>query len=489
MSSGAHRHCKILCTLGPASNTPEAIGALIDAGLNATRLNFSHGSHEDHAKVYNTIRREASKRDVSIAVLADLQGPKLRVGKIPGKGFELVAGTKLAISPKADDPVSQEDGITRVTTTYERIALDCNAGDRILMDDGNLEVEVTGVDGHVLMTTVIQGGVLSSNKGINIPGANLQIPALTPKDREDLVFALDLGVDLVALSFVRRPEDLEEARQVMRKHGRTVPLIAKVEKPQAVDNMDAVVDSADGIMVARGDLGVEMGPEVVPIIQKQLIEKCNCQGKLVITATQMLDSMIRMPRPTRAEASDVANAVLDGSDAVMLSGETASGAHPILAVQTMDRIVRTTEAAPKEWHPERVNLKLGHTTNAIAKAAVSACEAWPDSKAIICYTVSGGMARLVSAYRPRVPVYAFTPDRDTYQALALYWGITPVLHTPTSDDTETMFQEIDQAILRHGFLEAGARVVITFAHPIKRRRSVNLLKLHQVGETLGKTVE
>jgi len=486
MSSGAHRHCKILCTLGPASSSPEAIGALIDAGLNATRLNFSHGSHEDHAKVYNTIRREANRRDVAVAILADLQGPKLRVGKIPSPGFELAKGSKLAISPKADDPVQQVNGVTYVTTTYERIAVDCKAGDRVLMDDGNLEVSVDGAEGHVLMTTVVQGGLLSSNKGINIPGADLQIPALTEKDREDLRFALELGVDLVALSFVRHPKDLEEARQVMRAQGRNVPLIAKVEKPQAVDNMDAVVDAADGIMVARGDLGVEMGPESVPIIQKQLIEMCNRQGKLVITATQMLDSMIRMPRPTRAEASDVANAVLDGSDTVMLSGETATGVHPVLVVKTMDQIVRTTEAAPHDWHPNRVDLKLGHTTNAIAKAAVSACEAWPDTRAIICYTVSGGMARLVSAYRPRVPVYAFTPDRDTYQALALYWGITPVLHNPSSDDTESMFVEIDQAILRHGFLEPGTRVVITFAHPIKRRRSVNLLKLHQVGETVAK---
>lgn len=486
MPSGAHRQCKILCTLGPASNTPEVIGALIDAGLDACRLNFSHGSHEDHAKLYKTIRRESSRCDVPITILGDLQGPKLRVGKIPGDGFELKAGEKLHFSPNPDDPVEQVDGITRVTTTYDRIAIDPKPGDTILLDDGNLEVTVDGADDRVLVTTIVQGGVLTSNKGINIPGADLQVPALTDKDRRDLAFALELGIDVMALSFVQRPSDLEEARQLMRDHGREVPLIAKVEKPRAVENMDAVIEAADGIMIARGDLGVEMGPETVPIIQKRIIEKCNRQGKLVITATQMLDSMIRMPRPTRAEASDVANAVLDGTDAVMLSGETATGVNPRNAVQTMARIVSTTENAPRHWN-RRVDLQLGHTTNAIAKAAVSAADAWPETSAICCFTISGGMARLVSAYRPRVPIFAFTSDSATYRALALYWGITPVLFSPSSDDTETMFIDMDQAILRHEFLEPGARVVITFAHPIKRRRSVNLLKLHQVGETLATT--
>jgi pyruvate kinase len=362
---------------------------------------------------------------------------------------------------------------------------DCNPGDRILLDDGNIELTVGGADGHVLMTTVVQGGVLSSNKGINIPGVPLQVPALTEKDRKDLACALDMGVDVVALSFVRSPDDLEEARQLMREHGREIPLIAKIEKPQAIDNLEAIIDKADGVMIARGDLGVEMGPEKVPIIQKRAIDMCNRQGKLVITATQMLDSMIRKPRPTRAEASDVANAVLDGSDTVMLSGETATGIHPVLAVRTMDKIIRTTEDAPRAWSRTRVDLELGHTTNAIAKAAVSASEAWPQVEAIVCYTVSGGMARLVSEYRPRVPIYAFTSHPETYQALALYWGVEPVLFSPSSDDVETMFIDMDQAILRRGFLDPGARVVITFTHPLKKRRSVNLLKLHEVAESLS----
>ncbi len=478
------RRCKILCTLGPASSTPEVIGALIDAGMNACRLNLSHGSQDVHTKTYRTIRQEASRRGVAVAILADLQGPKLRVGKIPGEGFLLEAGHRLLISTNPDDVVAQDGETARVTTTYERLTVDVHPGDRILLDDGNIELVANGVDGAALVTTVLQGGVLSSNKGINLPGVDLPVPALTEKDRLDLVFALELGVDVVALSFVRRPEDLEEARIVMRACGRVVPLIAKIEKPQAIECLDAIIQSAEGIMIARGDLGVEMGPETVPIIQKRAIDAANRFGKLVITATQMLESMIRKPRPTRAEASDVANAVLDGSDTVMLSGETATGLHPVLAVQTMDKIIRTTEGAPRAWLTKRVDLELGHTTNAIAFAAVNAAEAWPETRAIITYTVSGGVARLVSEYRPRMPIYAFTPNPDTYQTLALYWGVVPVMFSPTSEDGETIFIDMDHALVAKGLLDTSDRVVITVAQPIKKRGSVNVLRLHEVGEML-----
>ena len=483
------RHCKILCTLGPASSSPEVIGALIDAGMNAARLNFSHGSHEDHAKTFKTLRREASRRNTPVAILADLQGPKLRVGKIPGKGFMLEQGHKLAISVNPDGPVEQNGDLARVTTTYPQLTTDCETGDRILLDDGNIELTVAGSEGDVLMTTVVQGGLLSSNKGINIPGRKLAVPALTERDRGDLQFALELGVDIVALSFVRNPADLELAREVMREKDRVVPLIAKIEKPEAVERLEEIVESADGIMVARGDLGVEMGPEQVPIIQKRAIEMCNRNGRLVITATQMLDSMITKPRPTRAEASDVANAVLDGSDTVMLSGETATGVHPVLVVRTMDKIIRSTESAPRNWSRPRVDLQLGHTTNAIALAAVTSAESWPETEGILCYTVSGGMARLVSEYRPRKPIIAFTSNSDTYQALALYWGITPLLFNHSSDDVESMLIDMDQAILRRELFAEGARVIVTFAHPIQRRRSVNLLKLHEVGTALNPKTE
>lgn len=479
------RHCKILCTLGPASQSPEVIGALIDAGMNAARLNFSHGAHEVHAKTFKTLRREASRRDTPVAILADLQGPKLRVGKIPGDGFMLEQGHKLAISVDANGPVQQEGELAQVTTTYAQLTVDCQPGDRILLDDGNIELTVAGADGDVLMTTVVQGGLLTSNKGINIPDRKLAVPALTERDRVDLEFALELGVDLVALSFVRNPEDLELARAIMREKGREVPLIAKIEKPEAVERLEEIVTAADGIMVARGDLGVEMGPEMVPIIQKRAIEMCNRFGKLVITATQMLDSMITKPRPTRAEASDVANAVLDGSDSVMLSGETATGVHPVLVVRTMDKIIRSTESAPRNWSRPRVDLKLGHTTNAIALAAVTSAESWPETEGILCYTQSGGMARLVSEYRPRKPIIAFTSNPDTYQALALYWGVAPILFNHSSNDVESMLIDMDQAVLRRELFAEGARVIVTFAHPIQRRRSVNLLKLHEVGDALN----
>jgi pyruvate kinase len=396
----------------------------------------------------------------------------------------LEAGHRLLISTKPEDDVVQDGETARVTTTYERLTLDVRAGDRILLDDGNIELTANGAEGHVLVTTVLQGGVLSSNKGINLPGVELPVPAMTEKDRADLVFALELGVDVVALSFVRKPQDLEEAREVMRECGKMRPLIAKIEKPQAIDALDEIIKAAEGIMIARGDLGVEMGPEAVPIIQKRAIEAANRYGKLVITATQMLESMVRKPRPTRAEASDVANAVLDGSDTVMLSGETATGLHPVLAVRTMDKIIRTTEGAPRAWLTKRVDLELGHTTNAIAFAAVNAAEAWPETRAIITYTVSGGVARLVSEYRPRVPIYAFTSNPDTYQTLALYWGVAPVMFSPTSEDGETIFIDIDHAIVAKGLLDRAARVVITVAQPIKKRGSVNVLRLHEVGEML-----
>lgn len=477
------RHCKILCTLGPASNTPAIVGALIDAGMNAVRLNFSHGSHEDHARVYKTVRQEASRRGVAIAILADLQGPKIRVGVIPGDGFDLQPGETVAIDVGPDAQAERTETGWRITTNYTHMVEDVRSDDRILLDDGHLELVVQSVEGSAVITTVDQGGLLTSRKGINLPGVRLQIPAMTEKDEEDLKFAIALGVDTVALSFVRRPEDVEQCREQMRHHGRVVPIVAKIEKPQAIDNLAAIVEVSDGIMVARGDLGVEMGPETVPIIQKRAIDTANSRGKLVITATQMLDSMIRNARPTRAEASDVANAVLDGSDTVMLSGETATGINPVRAVETMDKIIRSTERAPRAWNRGQDDLALGHTTNAIARAAVSAARSWTGTKAIVTYTGTGGIARLVSEYRPRVPIYAFTPNPSTYQALALYWGVTPVLFSPSSHE-DTIFIDLDQAIVRRGFLERGDRIVITHAHPLKQGSSVNLLKLHQVGETL-----
>lgn len=471
------RRAKIVCTIGPASQ--DNIGALIAAGMNVARLNFSHGSYDDHAKVFQAIRQEASARDIAVAVLADLQGPKIRVGKIPEPGFELKQGDTFVLS--VDPNATIEPG--RVTVDYPMMAAEVRPEDRILMDDGALELRVVAIEGSEIKTTVVTGGTLKSRKGVNLPGVQLSLPSLTEKDKDDLKFALELGVDLVAISFVRKPEDVLAVRTLMEQSGRVAPIVAKIEKPEAVQNLKAILDVSNGIMIARGDLGVEMGPEEVPAIQKQGIELANQSGKLVITATQMLDSMIRNPRPTRAEASDVANAVLDGSDAVMLSGETASGAYPLLAVHTMDKIVRSTERNERFWR-EPSELDLGHSTNAIARAAVACCKALPDTKAIITYTVSGGIARLVSDYRPRVPIFAFTPNPATYQALAVYWGVIPVLFSVTSPHGNSIFVDIDRVVLNRGLLARGDRIVITLGYPVKEHKSVNLLKIHQVGEAL-----
>ncbi len=473
------RRAKIVCTLGPASSEPEVISALIGAGMNVARLNMSHGSQEDHTRVFEAIRQAAAAQGVAVAVLADLQGPKIRVGKIPAPGFDLKAGDSFILS--VDPNAAIEPG--RVTVDYPHMAREVKPDDKILMDDGNFELRVISTDGPEIKTVVITGGRLTSRKGVNLPGVKLSLPSLTEKDKDDLRFALELGVDTVALSFVRTAGDVLEVRALMEQAGRVVPIIAKIEKPEGVANLKEILAVAEGIMVARGDLGVEMGPEEVPIIQKHAIELANRAGKLVITATQMLDSMIRNPRPTRAEASDVANAVLDGSDAVMLSGETASGAYPLEAVRTMDKIITTTEREDRYWRTNS-DLDLGNTTNAIARAAVGCCQSMPDTRAIVTYTVSGGIARLVSDYRPRVPIIALTPSPGTYQTLAMYWGVTPVQFTLSSLEGRSIFQDVDRLLLGQGLLARGDRMVLTLGYPLKDHKSVNLLKIHSVGESL-----
>lgn len=477
------RRAKILGTLGPVSSDDATIAALIEAGLDAVRMNFSHGSHEDHALLYARVREQASLKRRPIAVLADLQGPKIRVGKIPEPGLELADGAELIL---ISDPKAELTG-NRIPIDYAPLADEAKIGERIMFDDGALEARIVAIEGKDIHCKMVTGGVLKSRKGVNLPDSKLSLPSMTEKDRADLIFALALGVDLVALSFVRHPRDLELCRSIMRECGREVPLVAKIEKPEALepDNLPAIVEMADGIMVARGDLGVEIGPEEVPLIQKQLIKLSNEKGKLVITATQMLDSMIRNPRPTRAEASDVANAILDGSDAVMLSGETASGKYPIESVKTMDRIIRRIEQTEQYWLEAPPDMQLGHTTNAIARAAVTSSRSLPDCRGIICYTGSGGIARLVSDYRPQVPIYAFTPNPATYQALALNWGVIPIRFSPSTPTGESIFIDIDHAILERGMFERGDRVVIALGWPLKAHTSVNLLKLHKVGETLA----
>lgn len=473
------RRAKILCTLGPASRSPEMIGKLMDAGLNGARLNFSHGSHEDHKKTFAAIRAAADERNIPVAVLADLQGPKIRVGQIPDPGFTLAAGDTIRLTVDADATPTPE----RVPIDLRTLTQEAKVGDPILLDDGALEFVITQIEGDDLVCTVVTGGVLKARKGVNLPHTDLSLPAMTEKDKDDLRYALELGVDMVALSFVRRPSDLDVARAIMDEVGRRVPLIAKIEKPEAVRNLEAIIARAQGIMVARGDLGVEMGPEQVPIVQKRAIDLCNKVGKLVITATQMLDSMIRNPRPTRAEASDVANAIFDGSDVVMLSGETATGKYPIESVETMARIIKRVEEAPRLWAGPPPEMDMAHSANAIAHACVASTRVLTDLAAIVVYTGSGGTARLISDYRPSVPIYAFTFQPHTFHALALYWGVVPVRFEHTGED-EDVFAELDQTILARNILERGERVALTMGWPLSAGTSANMLKLHVVGDAL-----
>jgi pyruvate kinase len=450
------------------------IGGLIDAGMDVARLNFSHGSQEHHLALIRTVRAEAEKRDRAVAILQDLQGPKIRVGTFAGGPVELHAGAEFTITSR-DVP----GDVTCVSTVYKNLPKDVKAGDTILLDDGYLHLQVTSVDGEDVKTRVITGGVLKDKKGINLPGVKVSAPALTQKDRADLAFGLRAGVDFLALSFVRSPDDVREAKKLATIDGGRIPIIAKIEKPEAIERLEEIVDAADGIMVARGDLGVEMGPKKVPIIQKRCIAMTNAKGKVVITATQMLESMIENPWPTRAEASDVANAVLDGTDALMLSGETASGKYPLQAVRTMADIAREIEHS--EYYRLELDppeLEMSHSTNAIAHAAVVAARRM-KLKVIAAYSDSGAIARLISEYRPEANIVALTTNPVTYRRLALYWGVHPVLIAPAVS-SEEMFGRIEDALKLRGLAAVGEQVAITMGVPVGSGESTNLLKIHRI---------
>ncbi|HEV7556127.1 MAG TPA: pyruvate kinase [Kofleriaceae bacterium] len=466
---------KIVCTLGPASSTPERIGELIDAGMSVARLNFSHGSHEDHARMLQTVRTEADRRGKAIAALLDLQGPKIRVGKFAAGQIELKPGAELIIT--TDQSVLGD--VHRVSTTYAGLPHDVKPGDQILLDDGYLSLAVSSVSDHEVKTIVVTGGVLKNNKGINLPGVDVSAPALSDKDRTDIGFALRHGVDYVALSFVRRPEDVLGARRLLTMDNIRIPLIAKIEKPQALERLGDIIDAADGIMVARGDLGVELGPEKVPLWQKRIIEEVNRRGKIVITATQMLESMITQPRPTRAEASDVANAVLDATDALMLSGETASGQYPVEAVRTMARIIKEIESSAY-YHANTVtpNIKLTVSTNAIAHAAVTAAKSM-NLRTIVVVSESGGAARLVSDYRPEANIVCLTTNEVSFRRLALVWGVTPVLIGPSAS-TDELVDRVEATLLERNLARPGENVLITMAVPVGAGMLTNVLKIHQI---------
>ena len=465
---------KIVCTLGPASSTPEKIGELIDAGMNVARLNFSHGSHEDHAKMLQIVRAEAEKRGKAIAALLDLQGPKIRVGKMENGQIELRPGAELIITTEQVLGTQQ-----RVSTSYQMLPSDVKVGDHILLDDGYLSLAVTGVEGHDVRTVVISGGLLKDKKGINLPGVEVSAPALSEKDRTDIGFALRHAVDYVALSFVRRAEDVIEAKRLLTFDNVSIPVIAKIEKPQALERLGDIIDVADGVMVARGDLGVEMGPEKVPLWQKRIIEETNKRGKIVITATQMLESMITHPRPTRAEASDVANAVLDATDALMLSGETASGVHPVEAVRTMARIIEEIEkSAYYKADLEIPDIQIAHSTNAIAHAAYTAAKVM-KLRTIVSVSDSGGASRLISEYRPDANIVALTTDEVAYRRLALVWGVTPVLIGPSAT-TEELIDRVEATLIERNLALPGENVLITMAVPVGSGVQTNVLKIHQI---------
>jgi pyruvate kinase len=483
-----HRNTKIIATLGPSSNTEGMVRELIRSGMNIARLNFSHGTHEDHAALIKMIRQLSKEMGSPVGILQDLQGPKIRVGDLPNGPINLTAGMEVTILTHPllkDDITPAGEAIFPVLLPGLEKAL--APGKRILLDDGHLEIEITASRPDRIRGIVRLGGLLSSHKGVNLPGANLDIPGFTDKDREDLIFGLQQKVDMVAISFVRTADDIRLVRHAIRNSAPdrfSTPIIAKLERPEALDNLEEILDAADGVMVARGDLGVEMSPATVPIAQKKIIEQANLHCKSVITATQMLDSMIINPRPTRAEASDVANAVFDGSDAVMLSGESASGKYPLESVQMMGSIVCQAEEHYGDW----AHCAIPDTSNN-ADDALSLSRAASDLAqdrnvtAIAVFTHTGRTALLVSKSRPRVPILAFTPDPDTCQRMTLYWGVRPHL-VPFADSMESMIKIVDQSLIESTLVCEGQQIVLISGFPISKMRAPNFALLHTVGEEI-----
>ena len=475
------RRTKIVCTIGPATQSPDMLSRLIRAGMDVARVNMSHGTQDYHAETIRNIRAAAQEAGKAVAILVDLQGPKLRVGQMPPEGVPLMTGEHVTLTI---EEVPATTG--RVPVQFKRLPSAVEVGDRIMLDDGLLDLVVESKDETNVNCRIVTGGVLSSNKGINLPKASFSIASITEKDKEDLSFALMQRVDWIALSFVRRAEDVHALRSLIRQQaefGRLTPIVAKIEKPEAVENIHEIVAAVDGIMVARGDLGIEMTPESVPMTQKLIIELCNQVGKPVITATQMLDSMIRNPRPTRAEASDVANAILDGTDAIMLSGETAVGKYPIEAVETMVRIATETEP-----HARYGPLKLDNAVHSVGEAV---CYAATDTanmlraSAIIAPTMSGGTARVLSRFRAASPIIAITPNPAVQHQLALFWGVHPLL-SRRAPDTDTVIEEAVKTAADAGLVQEGETVVITAGTGGHTVGSTDLIKVYRLARTLAR---
>jgi pyruvate kinase len=471
------RRAKIVCTLGPATSSPERITELVTAGLDVARLNMSHGSHDTHLAAYQAVRAACDASGRSVGVLVDLQGPKIRLGRFASGTATLVAGQEFTITGE-DVPGDASE----VSTTYTGLAGDVRPGTQVLVDDGRVVLEVTGVQGSRVRTRVVVGGQVSDHKGLNLPGVRVSIPALTSKDADDLRWALGLRADMIALSFVQGPEDAEPARQIMDEMGAGLPLIAKIEKPQAVAALPEVVEAFDGIMVARGDLGVEYPLEQVPLVQKRAVGLARRAAKPVIVATQMLESMVSAPRPTRAEASDVANAVLDGADALMLSAETSVGAYPVDAVATMARIIVAAEAGDcsvpavsPAGTPETIGC-------AIAQAAGKAGAA-VGAKALVAFTMTGETARRLARYRSPIPLLAFTTETATRSQLALTWGAETFI-VPAVAHTDDMVRQVEAALLDIGRCEKGDIVVVVAGSPPGTPGRTNALRVHRIGDAV-----
>ncbi|MFV0130408.1 pyruvate kinase [Streptomyces sp. HMX112] len=474
------RRAKIVCTLGPATDTYDQIKALVTAGMDIARLNLSHGTYAEHEERYHRVRKASDETGRSVGVLADLQGPKIRLGRFREGPVLLERGDTFTITT---EPHVQGDRHT-CGTTYPGLADDVTPGERVLVDDGRVALEVTSVEGPRVHTRVVEGGMVSDHKGLNLPGVAVSVPALSDKDVEDLRWALRTGADVLALSFVRTGDDIRDVHRVMDEEGRRIPVIAKIEKPQAVDNIDAIVAAFDGIMVARGDLGVEMPLEQVPIVQKRAIKLAKRNAKPVIVATQMLDSMIDNARPTRAEASDVANAVIDGTDAVMLSGETSVGSYPTETVRTMSRIVEAAEedVLAKGLPPLTERNKPRTQAGAVARAAAEMGD-FLGATFLVAFTQSGDTVRRLSRYRSPIPLLAFTPDPATRSQLNLTWGVETFLG-PHVDSTDAMVAQVDEELLRIGRCRKGDLVVITAGSPPGVAGSTNLVRVHHIGESL-----
>jgi len=463
--------------MGPAVESPEKVKELIDAGMNMARLNLSHGSYEEHQARLDSVRNAAKAAGRPVAILVDLQGPKIRLARFKAGPHDLARGDIFTIT--VDDVEGTKE---RVGTTYKGLPGDCKAGDRILIDDGKVTVEVIEVKGNDVITKVIEPGAVSNNKGINLPGVAVSVPALSEKDIDDLRWGLRAGADFIALSFVRSADDIKDVHKIMDEEGIRVPVIAKIEKPQAVENLVEIVEAFDGIMVARGDLGVELPIEDVPLVQKQCIELARDMAKPVIVATQMLDSMITNSRPTRAEATDCANAVLDGADALMLSGETSVGEFAIEAVQTMARIIQKTE----EGGLDRIRpIKTAPRTKggAITKAATEV-GAIVDAKYLVAFTQSGDSARRMSRLRSPIPILAMTPELGTYNRLALTWGVESML-TPIVGATDQMVKLVDTVLIDSGRAQLGDQVMIVAGSPPGIPGSTNAMRVHRVGDAVG----